>query len=306
MRPKPLPLKLEVHEQTETEGYLRRLVSYAVEPEERAWAYVLVPRDYLGNGGDAPSGPAVVCLHQTSPEGKKEPVGLSGNEDMAYAHHLAMRGYVCIAPDQIAAGNRVLPGAKPYDTSAFYRARPRWSAVGKGMWDTRRAVDVLLTLPQVDPERIGIIGHSLGGHSAVFAAATDSRIRACVSNCGMTTFAANDRRLDWSRESWYIYFPLLRGLFEAGEDAPVDFHEIASLIAPRPFLNITSLTDEVMGVPDTMFEFAERVREVYKLLGAQKEFAAHFHDLGHSFPPEMRELAYGWLDRALAVELSVE
>ncbi len=306
LRPKPLPLAFEVHEETETEAYLRRLVSYLVEPDERVQAYVLIPRDYLGNVADAPSGPAVLCLHQTASDGKKEPVGLSGPDDMAYAHHLALRGYVCIAPDHVAAGDRVAPGANAYDTTEFYRKRPAWSAVGKAMWDARRAVDALHTLPQVDQERIGVIGHSLGGHSAVFAAATDSRIRACVSNCGMTTFAENERRLDWSRENWYVYFPMLRALFENDQPAPVDFHEIAALIAPRPFLNITSLTDDVMGVPDTMYEFAARVREVYRLLGAQDQFASHFHDLGHGFPTDMRELAYGWLDRALAVELSVE
>ena len=51
-----------------------------------------------------------------------------------------------------------------------------------------RALDLLQTLPRVDPARIGSIGHSLGGHNTLFLAAFDQRIKAAVSNCGFTSF----------------------------------------------------------------------------------------------------------------------
>ena len=300
------PLDVKIHEETRTEAYLRRLITYQTEPGERIPAYLLIPLDYLArqirHEDWKNPGPAIVCLHQTIDIGKKEPVGLGGSKDYAYAHDLAERGYVCIVPDHLAAGDRVPDGYEPFETDEFYRTNPEWSAVGKAVWDTRRAVDVLYTLDEIDTDRIGIIGHSLGGSTAMFAAACDTRIRACVSNCGLTTFATNPNRIEWARKKWHVYIKALRPVFEAGGESPFDFHEVISLIAPRAFLNISSITDNIVSTPAAMFELAERVREVYGLLGVPQNFATHFHDLGHTFPQELRELAYGWFDRALAVE----
>jgi len=292
------PLAYEGHEEVRCEGYVRRLVSYAVEEDERVRAYLLVP-----DAGSTPTSlarPAMVCLHQTVPEGKREPAGLGESDEKAYAHHLAQRGYVCLAPDHVAAGDRIAPELQAYDTSAFYRKHPGWSAVGKAIWDAARAVDLLVSLPEVRADRIGVIGHSLGGHGAIFAAAFDERIRACVSNCGLTTFADNPGRLAWARDGWYVYLPALRQRFLADLPAPFDLHEMVALIAPRPFLNISSLTDTGMSVSDrALVELATQALGVWRLLGAGEDFAAYFHDRGHSFPPESRALAYAWLDSHL-------
>ena len=288
------PLDLAMHDEVRCEGYVRRLVSYAVEQDERVRAWVLVPDGAIRN-------PAVLCLHQTVAEGKDEAAGIAGSSDLAYAHHLALRGFVTFAPDHLSAGERA-PDSGAYDTAAFYRRHPGWSAVGKAIWDSTRAVDVMTTLPEIDPARIGVIGHSLGGHGAVFAAAFDDRIAACVSNCGLTTFADNPRRLDWSRDHWYIYIPSLRTRFLAGLDAPFDFHELVACIAPRAFLNISSLSDGVMGISDrALIELYGEARGVWRLLGASDRLAAYFHDRGHSFPAESRAIAYGWLAEKLGL-----
>jgi dienelactone hydrolase len=289
--PTPAP---EILEEIHEDGYVRRLVSYASESDERLPAYVLIP-DRL----EAPA-PAMLCLHQTVAEGKKESVGLGEDKQKAYALHLVRRGYVCIAPDHLAAGERVAPGGDAYNTAAFYERHPGWSAVGKAIWDAQRAVDHLVSLPEVDPERVGVIGHSLGGHGAMFAAAFDERLKACVSNCGITTFAGNANRLAWARDQWYVYLPALRPFFLTNQRAPFDMHEFAALIAPRPFLTISSLTDTCMTVnADALQEFAGQVRNVYGLLGAREQFAWYYHDKGHSYPPEAQALAYAWLDGIL-------
>ena len=71
------------------------------------------------------------------------------------------------------------------------------SGTMKGIWNHIRAVDLLESLPEVDPDRIGVIGHSLGGHNALFVAAFDQRIRAVVSSCGFNAFEDYyDRRPD--------------------------------------------------------------------------------------------------------------
>ncbi len=62
------------------------------------------------------------------------------------------------------------------------------SASMKAIWNNIRAVDVLSERPDVDAVRIGVIGHSLGGHNAIFTALFEPRIRAIVSSCGFNAF----------------------------------------------------------------------------------------------------------------------
>ena len=289
------PLDVEMLDEVELEGYIRRKVSYSVESDERVSAYLLLPQPLTNTA----SVPAVLCLHGTSREAKDGQVGLSDRKDTAHALHLAQRGYVTLAPDHLCSGERIAPGLEPYDTASFYQRHPEWSAVGKAIWDAQRAIDYLVSLDYVDSARIGCIGHSLGGHGATFAAAFDERITASVSNCGLTTFAKNPKRLSWARDHWYIYMPKLRPIFLNDEESPFDLHEVVALIAPRAFLNISGLNDGTFANTDTFAELGLRVNKAYRLLGAEERFANYLHGSGHSFLLESQALAYAWLDRWL-------
>lgn len=290
----PPPLEPLVHSEHDGGSYVRYRISYAVDEGERVPAYLLVPKTLKTPAA------AVYCPHQTTTIGKDEPAGLGGSAELHYAHDLALRGYIALAPDHLAAGERCAPGLAHYDTAAFYGRYPHWSAVGKTIWDGRRALDYLCSLPEVDPGRIGMIGHSLGGHSTIFVAGADERVRCAVSSCGLTTFADDRRRLEWARDHWYIYVPRLRPLFLAGQPAPVDFHELVALIAPRPFLNLTALNDECFASTDAVTQLTILVNRVYRLLGREGCFSSYFHGNRHSFPSEARALAYAWIDRWLA------
>jgi len=61
---------------------------------------------------------------------RSERPGWIENPDKAYLDHLCRKGYVVIAPDHFVAGHRI-PAAGPYDTAAFYKKHPEWTAVGK-------------------------------------------------------------------------------------------------------------------------------------------------------------------------------
>ena len=244
--PPPLEARVEAeHDEGECSRYR---VSYMVDEGERVPAWLLVPKRLR-----TPA-PAVYCPHQTTEVGKDQPVGLGDERQYHYARDLALRGYITLAPDHLAASERRAEGLRHYDTAAFYRRYPNWSAVGKTIWDGRRALDYLCSRPEVDGARIGAIGHSLGGHSTVFVAGADERIACAVSSCGITTFAGDAKRLEWARDHWYIYVPRLRPVFLAGQPAPVDFHELVALIAPRPFLNLTALNDECFSSTNAVAE----------------------------------------------------
>ena len=243
--------------------------------------------------------PAILALHQTIKFGKDEVVGLKGFPDFAYGHELAMRGYTVLAPYQLTAGDRIYPGKDSFDSSPFYEQYPDWSIVGKNLEDSKSAIDVLYALDYVDKDRIGVIGHSLGGHNAIFAAALDDRIKVAISNCGLSVFSEEEERMEWSLEDGYIYIPKLRRYFLDNIDAPFDLHEVAALIAPRPWLNISSYFDKAYGNQEFLAEVGTQLYQVYNLYKVSNAFGFYMHGNDHSFPRSARELAYGWLDRWL-------
>jgi dienelactone hydrolase len=234
-------LGLRVHETKVVDGRYKRLsISYNVEGDDRAHAYLGIPLHPAGKA------PAVVVLHGTSDQGAKVVAGLlpgrEGVSDYAALDHLCRRGFVVIAPEHFVAGERIPPEGA-YDTTRFYRKHPAWTAVGKFTYEHSIAVDVLVTLDEVDPAHIGVMGHSLGGHGAYFLAAYDERIAAAVCNCGGGGFRHDRGVEEWARDRWYVYFKHLRPGLLAGELPPIDIHEIIALIAPRAYLEVLGLND---------------------------------------------------------------
>jgi hypothetical protein len=292
-KPDRPPLDLTVHEEVVVDDvYRRQLVSYSVEEGERAHAYLGIPLDC------PPQAPAIVALHGTYAEGAKRAAGLVDNPDKAYLDHLCRRGYIVIAPEHFVSGHRTPPEG-PYETGRFYEKHPEWTAVGKFTYEHSIAIDVLETLPEVDRENIGALGHSLGGHGTIFLAAYDERIAAAACNCGASFFRHNPHFADWSRDRWYIYFKPLREGFLRNELPPIDFHEIIALIAPRPFLDLSGLNDGVPGTQRQRVLMLTEVMRPYELEGAPENFGFYVHGRGHSVAHESRELMYGWMDTHL-------
>jgi pimeloyl-ACP methyl ester carboxylesterase len=277
-----VPLDVKVTEEVRGPRYTRRKLTFAVEKGDRVPAYLLIPNEHSGKL------PAVLCLHQTVAIGKAEPAGLGSNPNLRYAADLAERGYVALAPDYPSFGDY------RYD----FRSSPFQSGSMKAVWNNMRAVDLLQSLPEVDGERIGCIGHSLGGHNTMFTAAFDTRIKALVSNCGFTSFPKyyNGKLAGWTSDR---YMPLIRTRYDLQPDkVPFDFPEVVAACAPRAFLASSPLHDdnfEVSGVRDCI----AAARPVYELLGAKDKLAANYPDCKHDFPPEVRKIAYEWLDRWL-------
>jgi dienelactone hydrolase len=287
------PLESQTLEDKVVGTYVRQKVSYNVHPDERVTAYLLLPgRIHKPNH-------AVLCLQQTTEFAKDEPAGLGGDSQYHYALHLVERGYICLVPDHLASGERKPKNGNHFDTSEFYQRFPNWSAVGKAIWDGQRALDFLFSYGSVDRQRIGCIGHSLGGHGAVFLACIDERVKCAVSSCGLVTFAHNAKKLNWARDDWYSYIPKLRPLFLKDEKAPFDFHELCALIAPRPFLNISAYNDEIYDVAnmDDIAELGLKVDKAYRFLKHEDKFGNYMLGNGHGFPPEARVLASSGLDR---------
>ena len=292
-KPEKPPLDLQVHETVVVDGmYTRKLISYAVEKDERAHAYLGIPLKLNGKA------PAIVALHGTYAKGKQRVAGLVDNPDKAYLDHLCRRGYVVIAPEHFVSGHRIPPEGS-YETGRFYEKHPQWTAVGKFTFEHSIAVDVLQGMDEVDPQRIGAMGHSLGGHGTIFLAAYDQRIKAAASNCGGSFFRHNPDVEAWARDHWYVYFKHIRADLLEGNLPPIDFHEIISLIAPRAFLDVSALNDGNPGTQRQRGLMLMSVMDVYELEQVPQNFAFYIHGRGHSVPHESRQLIYGWMDTHL-------
>ncbi|MFA5646228.1 MAG: alpha/beta hydrolase family protein [Candidatus Ratteibacteria bacterium] len=290
-------------DEVECEGYIKRKVSYAVEPDERLTAYLLIPK------GITKKVPGILCIHPTTPFGKEQTIGndpSAKGQDRAYALHLVRRGYVTLAWDLMSAGERTFEGLQSFDTAPFYRKHPEWSAVGKDFWDLQRAIDFLETVDEVDTSRIGSIGHSQGGGITIHAMALEERIKVGVSSCGSWPSRLSKNPFNNARKSWWVGRPLLRPYCLTGKDFPVDIHELLGIAAPRAILFLTALNDcgyegeeEIAAVGKAFQNLAENVEKVFSLYGAKEKFTALFHTKGHSFLQEERKVAYSFFDRYL-------
>jgi dienelactone hydrolase len=293
-----VPLDVEILSEEETPSYLRRRISFAAEPGDRVPAWLLIPRadsSLVGQVGAVEHvrrdrAPAMLCLHQTTGLGKGEPAGLGGSENLHYAHELAVRGYVCIVPDYPSFGD--------YEFDFAHPRFPYTSGSMKAVWNNIRALDVLESLPQVDADRIGCIGHSLGGHNGLFTAVFDLRIRAVVTSCGFTAFAdyyGGDLR-GWTSPR---YMPRIAERYGSRPDrVPFDFHEVVAAIAPRPLFVNAPVRDDNFDVGGVK-KIATAARQVYELLGHPSHLIVAHPECAHDFPVEVREAAYTWLAEAL-------
>ena len=98
-------------------------------------------------------------------------------------------------------------------------------------------VDLLQLLPTVDPDRIGAIGHSLGGVNTVFLAAFDDRVKVGVSSCGWTTFRAKTTLQEKYLATEY-FIPRLKKVYKLDlRKFPFEYTETIAAIAPRVFFS---------------------------------------------------------------------
>lgn len=291
-----LPPEAQQDNQEVLGDHVRRHIRIRSEKDDWIPAYLLLPKEM-----SAGRLPTMICLHQTVAQGKDEPCGIKGSEDLSFALQLVRRGYVCIAPDVIGFGERIPAGAQCYANSIdFYRKHPKWSFVGKMNWDIARMIDYLETLPFVDPLQIGCIGHSHGAYGSLYAAAFEPRISAVIASCGFTTLRSDPNPDRWSHRTALI--PQLAMYLPDVASIPFDWHEICALVAPRPLFVWYATKDTIFPNTDNLDAVFKEVRSVYGLYGAAPDLQWRAFGGEHRFPPEGRQAAYDWLaDRLFPV-----
>lgn len=281
------PPDFEVTAEVDCGSYLRRAITYEADAGTRTPAYLLVPKRLLGTAARAP---AVLCLHPTDDRiGHDVVVGLGGRPNRAYAAELAERGFVALAPS--------------YPLLARYQPDVRRigyvSGTMKAIHDNRRGIDLLESLPFVARGGVGAIGHSLGGHNAVFTAAFDERIRVVVSSCGLdlfTDYYGGDPKVWQPERGWcqLRYMPRLLEYAGRLQDIPFDFAEVIGALAPRVCF-LSAPTRDTNFRWQSVDRIVSAARPVYELYGKPERLIVEHPDSDHDFPEPMRLEAYSLL-----------
>jgi cephalosporin-C deacetylase-like acetyl esterase len=222
---------------------------------------------------------AILC-----PIGHILDAGKASREVQSRCIKLARMGFVVLAYDAIGQGERLISGNIHHE--AGYALFPVGETIAGWMaWDSMRAIDYLESLPEVDPDRIGVTGNSGGGLATLYTAALDNRVAAAAVSG--YTFQFN---------TWMKYAGAhgtcsqLPGLYRA-----MEWFEIAGLIAPRPLLMLQGERDA--DFPISAARKAGRSAEaLYALLGHQG--LARFDMVPkqpHAYSQPYRERMYGWM-----------
>lgn len=283
---KRVSLQMDVESEIDCGSYVRRRILYSSEPNNRTPAFLLIPKVAFEEGAQIP---AVLALHSTHWKlGSRVVVGLGGKYGRNYGEELAQRGYVVLAPDY-----PLMSTHKPDLKELGYI-----SGSMKAVWDNIRGIDLLESLPFVRPGKVAVIGHSLGGHNAIFTAVHEPRVGVIVTSCGFDSFHdyMGDGRTAWGQE---CYMPEVLN-YEL-EDIPFDFYQLTAALAPRPFFSIAPLHDGNFRW-DSVQDIHKAITPIYKLHNAEHKLKAIYPDYGHDFPDESRAAAYEFIDKYMKNE----
>lgn len=294
--PEKVKIEPEVISSIDKGAHILQLVEYNVGKGERVRAYLLLPK------GLKSKNPAIIASHQHAAEfglGKSEPVGLRGNPMHHYGLDLCLKGYVVLCPDHLCFEDRRPPEEERrknhyldggnYERFVFGRCILEGSTLqAKYLSDLCRGVDFLESLDFVDAGRIGAVGHSLGGQETLWLAWYDPRIKAAVSSCGFSQIRSILRDGINHNLALYTY-----GILNSG-----DMGDLVCNLAPKPFLMTNGAADRIFPI-DGVREIAGMASERYGKMGKVENFKSIIFEGEHSFPDEVKDEAYRWLDNFL-------
>lgn len=274
------PLEPIVEKTEQKDGYRLERITYQLEPGERIAAYLLVP-DGASKSQPAPG----ICIwHQHNGAynvGMVEPAGLQ----LGPMHHtgvdLVREGYVVLCPDAAGFGERNKRGGLngrnlEHYLFAMYVAQGKCLA-WKNILDMRRAVDLISSRPEVDAERLGCYGHSMGSTHTWLVGPWEPRLKALVGNCCMPTYAAMERT-----DLIHCFPNYVPGWRQYG-----DIPDIVAMIAPRALHLNFGETDSGSPIEEVKTGM-ETIRQTYRAKKAEDRFTYYIEPgSGHVLSPEM-------------------
>jgi dienelactone hydrolase len=288
--------------------YEARKLAFNVSADSRIEAYLLVPK------GTGPF-PAVLALHDHGAHftiGKEKvvkpfgatPERLQDAQDWVnqcyggnwIGDELAKRGYVVFATDALFWGDRGRFEGVDYteqQTLAANMLQLGMSWAGNIVWDDLRSAEFVQGLPEVNPDRIGCVGLSMGAHRTWSLCAATDIVKCGAAICWMgdtPTLMAEGNNQTTGQSSFSMLLPGLRNL--------LDYPDVASIACPKPMLFFNGTEDALFPVPGVENCY-KKMRGVWDGCGAGDKLTTKLWPVPHVFNAEMQGEAFAWLDRWL-------
>lgn len=298
--------QMEVIGEERRDGYTAKKIRFNLTGYSRVTAYMLVP------DGKGPF-PAIVLLHDHGGHytiGKEKmirPFGVS-DEVMADADawakqcyggqyagdYFAKNGYVVISTDALFWGDR---GRKEgADGSHYADVAGNFMMLGRNLsafmnYEDMYTVDFFATLPEVDANRIGCMGFSMGSYRAWMLSALSDKVRVGAAVCWMVT---TDCQLSWE-------YGKERGGFAnclPGIRRYLDYPHIASIACPKPMFFLNGRYDKLFPVPGVEDAF-NAMREVWESQSASEKLRTEIWDMPHDCDLKVQKAVLDFFNRWL-------
>ena len=286
-------------------SYEARKIVFNVSADCRIPAYLLVPK------GQGPL-PAVIALHDHGAGffiGKEKMIRpfAERQEVLDFADkwvsknyggrfvgdELAKRGYVVFSMDALFWGDRGRKEGVKYEiqqalASNLMQMGMTW--IGVITWDDVRSAEFVASLPEVDPQRIGAVGLSMGSHRTWMLCAATDRVVAGVAVCWLGTteaLVAPGNNQVKGHSAYSMLVPDLRNF--------VDYPDTAAIACPKPMMFYNGEKDGLFPVQGVKDAYA-KMRRVWESQGAGDKLVTKIWPVPHRFNVEMQDEAFDWLD----------
>jgi acetyl esterase/lipase len=279
------PIGARKRQEVERDGYILETLELDLNGLETVPAYLARPRTLSGRA------PAIVFNHSHGGGykiGKLEFVdGRSYLQPVPYAKALTDLGCVALAIDHWVFGERSHTTEPDMFKAMLWQGQVLW---GMMVYDSLRAVDYLVSRADVDAQRLGTLGISMGSTMAWWLAALDERIKVTVDICCLTDFKTLLDKKGLSLHGVYYYVPRLLKHFTTSQ--------VNALIAPRAHLGLAGLQDKLTPVEG--LDIIDRdLQQVYKAAGHPERWKLLRYDVGHMETAEGRQEILAFLERFL-------
>lgn len=282
-------IEFKIIESIKENGYLRQLIEINAYDNNNITAYLLIPEAVGKN-------PAILINHQHNRErhlGKSEVCGLAGNPLQAFGPILARSGFVVLAPDSICFeerrknGQGIIPLPNDDDfwehyNEMCYRIVKGESLMKKVLIDAMSCISLLTNLSFVDNKKIGTLGHSYGGNTALFLSALDERVSYCCASGSACTYKnrmINDVGIEMAS--------VIPGFADK-----YDIQDLVRCIAPRHLLVVSSDDDKYSRDADFT---VEQARPSYAEHQASNNLYHKRYSGGHALTKERFDFIIEWI-----------
>jgi cephalosporin-C deacetylase-like acetyl esterase len=220
--------------------------------------------------------------------------GRDGNKTAFQDHGMwfARNGYITLLIDTLQLGEVAGLHHGTYNLGRWWWQAAGYTPAGVECWNGIRAIDYLISRPDVDPARIGVTGISGGGAATFWIAAADDRVACAAPTSGISDLES------------YVDHRIINGHCDCMfmiNTYRWEWTTIAALVAPRPLLFANSDHDPIFP-SDGNARIIDRLRKLYAMLGHPDRIAEHVSPGGHDYRPDLRMAIFRWMNLHLKHE----